>query len=56
MIESFWESLRWFQQLPSLIAPDDTWTLWAMILVGVAFHVIGTFLGVLVGETLRAWF
>jgi len=39
MMKSVLESLKWFHQLPSLVSPDDTWTLWAMILVGVALSI-----------------
>ncbi len=28
--------IEWFQGLPSVLSPDDTWTLWAIILTGVA--------------------
>lgn len=29
----------WFQALPPRLAPDDTWTLWAIILTGVALSI-----------------
>lgn len=31
--------IEWFQHLPPLLAADDTWTLWAIILVGVALSI-----------------
>ncbi len=31
--------IKWFQHLPPLLAADDTWTLWAITLVGVALSI-----------------
>ena len=47
--------------MPSLIAPDNAWPLWARIVVpglldGIWGYVIGTFIGILVTEALLKLF